>query len=279
MGYIPINVPAAVRKECVRRGYSERTIKAYTDCINKFIGFSEKTIDKLSKKDVLDFLYSLDEKNYSGSSKHVYLNAVRFLMEDILDKRMKLNIKYSRVPERLPSVLSKEEVKRLIGQIHNWKHRLMMEFIYGSGLRVSELISIRVKDLNLEKGFGFVRNGKGGKDRMIVLASIVVEKVRNLIEMEKLQKDDFVFLNNKREQYSPRSLQEIVKKASRLAGLNEKDIHCHTLRHSFATHLIEQGQSVSEVQSLLGHKSPETTFVYLHTATNQMINVKSPLDS
>ena len=123
MGYAPVDVNEAIRKECLRRGYSERTIETYQDCVKKFLEFTGKTIDKLGKKDVLDFLYSLDEKNYAGSSKHVYLNAVRFLLEDILDKRIKLNIKYSRVPERLPRVLTKEEVK-LLNNYCRIKHRL-----------------------------------------------------------------------------------------------------------------------------------------------------------
>jgi len=279
MGYVPVDVNEAIRRECLRRGYSQRTIETYQECVKKFLDFSGKTIDQLGKKDVLDFLYSLDEKSYAGSSKNVYLNAVRFLLEDILDKRIKLNIKYSRRPEKLPRVLTKEEVKKLIGKIGNWKHRLMIELLYGAGLRVSELINIRVKDLSIEKGFGFVRGGKGNRDRMFILPKIVCEKIKNLMEIEKLKGEDNLFLSNKKEKYNVRTIQEIVKKSAKLSGLNYKEIHCHTLRHSFATHLIENNYSVSEVQSLLGHKSPETTMVYLHTATPSMINIKSPLDN
>ncbi|MFH1710806.1 MAG: tyrosine-type recombinase/integrase [Nanoarchaeota archaeon] len=205
--------------------------------------------------------------------------SIRFLVEDILNKNMKLDIKYSRRPEKLPYVLSKEEIKKLIGKINNWKHRLMIELLYGAGLRVSELINIRVKDLFIDKGFGFVRGGKGNKDRIFILPKIVCEKIRNLMEIEKLNGEDNLFLTNKGKKYSVRSLQVIVKNSAKLAGLSHKEIHCHTLRHSFATHLIEQGQSVGEVQSLLGHKSPETTMVYLHTSSSQMINIKSPLDN
>ncbi|MBU4085986.1 MAG: tyrosine-type recombinase/integrase [Nanoarchaeota archaeon] len=277
MSYTPLDVNKAVRKECERRGYSERTIKTYQMCIKKFLNSCGKELGVVGRKDVIEFLQSLKEKGASGSTLNVYHMAVRFLIEDILDKRIKLNIKYSRRPEKLPRVLTKEEIRKLIGKICNWKHRLMIELMYGAGLRVSEVINLRVKDLKIDKNFGFVRSGKGNKDRMFILPRIVSEKIKNLIEIEKLAENDFLFLTNKREQYSARSLQEIVRKASKEAGLS--GVHCHTLRHSFATHLIEQGQTVSEVQSLLGHKSPETTFIYLHTATPNMIKIKSPLDS
>jgi len=167
----------------------------------------------------------------------------------------------------------------LIGKIGNWKHRLMIELLYGAGLRVSELINMKVKDLETDKKYGFVRQGKGNRDRMFILPKIACEKIRNLIEIERLGGEDNLFLSNKKEKYNVRTIQEIVKKSAKLSGLNYKEIHCHTLRHSFATHLIEQGSSVSEVQSLLGHKSPETTLVYLHTSTSKMINIKSPLDN
>ena len=279
MGYIPIDINSAIRKECFRRGYSERTIETYQNCCKKFLEFcgDEKGIDIIGKRDVLDFLSSLKEKGYSGSTLNVYHMAIRFLMEDILRKNIKLNIKYSKRPEKLPRVLSKEEIKKLIGKIHNWKHRLMIELLYGAGLRSSELLNIRVCDLHLNENYGFVRSGKGNKDRMFILAKIVREKIKNLIEIEKLVGDDFLFLTNRREKYCLRSLQEIVKKSAKESEL--KEVHCHTLRHSFATHLIERGSSVSEVQSLLGHKSPETTFVYLHTAAPNMIKIKSPLDT
>lgn len=277
MSYVPIDVDKAVRKECERRGYSERTIETYQKRVEKFLRFCNKETSIIGKKDVLDFLNYMKDKGASGNTLNVYHMAIRFFLEDILNKRIKLNIKYSRVPEKLPRVLSKEEVKKLIGRIHNWKHKLMIELLYGAGLRSSELLNIKICDLHINENYGFVRSGKGNKDRMFILPKIVCEKIKNLIEIDKLVENDFLFLTNKREQYSARSLQEIVRKASLVAGL--KEIHCHTLRHSFATHLIEQGQTVSEVQTLLGHKSPETTFIYLHTAAPSMIKVKSPLDN
>ena len=154
----------------------------------------------------------------------------------------------------------------------------MIEVLYGGGLRVSELLNLRVKDLLIDNGYGFIRQGKGRKDRIFVLSKVCIDKIKNLIEMEKLEGDNFLFLTNRKERYSVRSVQEIVKRAVFNAGIN-KEVHPHTLRHSFATHLIQNGASLNEVQTMLGHKSPETSMIYVHMASPNMINIKSPLDS
>jgi len=278
MVYAPVDVEEAVKRECRRRGYSERTIQTYIYCINRFLKFARKSIDKISKKDVREFLEHLSDKKRAGNTMNTYHMAIRFLFEEVLDKRIWIDIKYSKVPEKLPIVLSKEEVKRLFDAIKNPKHKLMIQLMYGAGLRVSELINLCVKDLELEKGFGWVRGGKGSKDRVFVIAEKLVPSIKELIAREELGPEYYLFCSNRDKKYHMRSLQQIVKKAAKKAKL-EKNIGCHTLRHSFATHLIEDGSSVSEVQALLGHKSPETTFVYVHTASPKLIKIKSPLDS
>lgn len=276
MTYYPVDWEKRVRVECKRRKYSDRTAKTYIYCINRFLDWSRKELGKIGKKDVRLFLEHLSEKGLSGNSMNTYHMAIRFLFENVFEKRMWIDIKYSKIPEKIPVVLSKEEVRKMLNCIDNWKHRLMIETMYSAGLRVSELINLKVNDLVLDRDYGFVRNGKGGKDRFFVIAHIVNEKLRNLIEMEKLNSEDYLFVSLRKKKYDSRSLQQIVKKASRTAGLS--GVHCHTLRHSFATHLIDNGYSVSDVQAMLGHKSPETSMIYVHTSTGNMINVRSPLD-
>ena len=278
MAYIPINIDEAVKKECKRRSYSYRTIKTYLYCIHRFLTFTRKDLGKISKKDVRLFLEKLSDKGLSGNTMNVYHMAIRFLFEEVLNKRIWIDIKYSKVPEKLPVVLSKEEVKRLFSAISNEKHRLMIELMYSAGLRVSELINLRVKDLEIDKGYGFVRAGKGNKDRLFILSPILIDKIKRLINEDLLDNDSYLFSSNRNLKYNVRTIQEIIRKAVKKAKI-EKKISPHTLRHSFATHLIENGYDVSQVQSLLGHKSPETTFVYLHIASPNMINIKSPIDS
>lgn len=279
MSYIPIDINSSVRKECKRRRLSDRTAKTYLYCVNRFLNWSKKDLGKISKKDVREFLNYLSDKRLSGNSLNTYHMALRFFFTQVLEKRMWIDIKYSKVPEKIQRFLTKEEVRKLLNAIPNWKHRLMIEFIYGSGLRVSELVNIKIKDLNLEKDYGFVRNGKGGKDRLIVIPFIVKEKIKNLIEIESLDNESFIFSSNRGSRYNLKTIQQIVRKASKKAKLKDwKEIHPHTLRHSFATHLVESGNSLNEVQSVLGHKSPETSMIYVHSNPKNLINIKSPLD-
>lgn len=277
MAYIPVDWQKAVRRECKRRKYSDRTIKTYTYCISRFLKFAGKGLDRISKKDVRLFLEDLSEKERAGNTMNVYHMAIKFLFEDVLRKRMWINIRYSKVPEKLPVVLSKEDVKKLFDAIENKKHRLMIELLYGTGLRVSELVNLKTENLELEKGFGFVRGGKGRKDRLFIIAEKLKSKIKSLIVEEKLEPKSCLFTSNRKKKYTVRSLQQIIQKAAKRAKIGKK-ISCHTLRHSFATHLIENSYSVSEVQTVLGHKSPETTFTYLHTASPNMIKIKSPFD-
>lgn len=277
MVYVTVDVNEAIRKEGMRRGFSGRTIQTYQNCVRNFLSKNRKSIDKLSKKDVRLFLEYLSEKGVSGSTINVYHMSIKFLLEEILNKKMKLNIKYNKKPVKLPRVLTKEQISCLFNNINNEKHKLMIKLMYSAGLRVSELVNLKVKELNLSNKQGYVRNGKGGKDRVFIIGDILVEDLRNL--MKNKNQDNFLFTTNSGKQYSVRTLQVILKKASKKAKIeNWKEIHCHTLRHSFATHLIENGYSVQDVQLLLGHKSPETTMIYLHTAIPRL-NIKSPIDS
>jgi integrase/recombinase XerD len=276
MVYFPVDIEKSIQKEGKRRRLSPRTIKTYLYCVNKFLDYTNKSLDKISKKDVRLFLEHLSERNLAGNTMNTYHMAIRFLFENVLEKRMWIDIKYSKTPKKLPEVLSKEEVRKLLNAISNWKHRLMIEFLYGSGLRVSELINMKVKDLELDENYGFVRNGKGGKDRLITLSKIVKEKIVNLIEIEKLEDKDYLFQSNRNKKYNIKSLQKIVLVASKKAKL--KRVYPHMLRHSFATHLIENGYDVQNVQAMLGHKSPETTLIYTHIASPNLINTRSPLD-
>ena len=264
-----------IKKEGRRRGLSNRTIITYCQCVDKFFRFNKKDPRRINKQDIKEYLDILLDKKRSGNTINVNLNAIKFLLKDVLGKRVTVNLKFSKIPRKLPVVLTKEEVKLLIDSIGNKKHKLMIQVMYSAGLRVSELINLKVQDLDLDKNYGFVRGGKGNKDRIFIIAEKLKEELKELIKEENLE--SYLFNSNKNRPYNVRTLQEIVKKATKNSKIKKK-ISCHTLRHSFATHLIENGYSISEVQSLLGHKSPETTFIYIHAASPNMIKVKSPLD-
>jgi integrase/recombinase XerD len=272
------DLDSKIIKECKRRRFSPRTTKTYLNCIYNFLNWSKKDLRCISKKDVRIFLESLSEKERAGSTMNVYHMALRFLFTQVLEKKMWIDIKYSKTPKKLPEVLSKEETRKLIDAIKNSKHQLMVCLIYSSGLRVSELINLKIKDLELNKNYGYVRNGKGGKDRLIVLSRNLVPAIKKLIEKERLENSSYLFKSNRGKKYHIKSLQKIVHNASKIAGI-KKEISPHTLRHSFATHLIENGYDVTNVQAMLGHKSPETTLIYTHIASPNFMNIKSPLEN
>jgi integrase/recombinase XerD len=262
---------ASMKTEMLRRKFSKRTIDSYLFCISKFLGKIKKAPRKITKNDVKDYLDSLALRNKSGSTINVYYCSIKFLLEEVLRRNIKLDFRYSRRPKSLPEVLSKEEVKALFGAIQNKTHRLMAELLYSSGMRVSELLNLKVRDLELDSGHGWIRKGKGGKDRPFVVAESIKNDLINHIACNKLA-DCLLFPKH------PRTIQEIVRKAAKKAGIM-KNVHPHTLRHSFATHLIQNKYNVSDVQSLLGHSSMQTTMVYVHLAAPRLFSVKSPLDS
>src|SRR3989338_7487011 len=278
MAYIPIDIDEAVKKECRRRRLSPRTLQTYLFCIRRFLNWSRKELGHISKKDVKGFLLHLSEKGSAGSTLNVYHMALRFLFVDVLEKRMWIDIKYSKVPKRLPVVLTKEETKKLFAAVLNDKHKLMIQLMYAAGLRVSELTNLKVGDLALDDGYGYVRRGKGAKDRRFIISSLLKGRIKGVIREERLTEQSWLFTSVRKKRYDTNTVSTIIKDAALRAGI-KKNVHPHTLRHSFSTHLIESGRAVNEVQSLLGHKSPETTMIYIHQTAPTMIGISSPFDS
>ena len=149
--------------------------------------------------------------------------------------------------------------------------------MYSAGLRVSELVHLKVEDFNFENNYGWVREGKGKKDRLFIIAKKLKEEIIEHIDKNALKHDSWLFPGFKNKHYSVSSIQNIVKKTAKKASIN-RNIHPHTLRHSFATHLIQNGYSVLELQPLLGHRNIETTLIYTHMASPNLIKIKSPFD-
>lgn len=268
-----------MKKEMFRRKYSLRTIKTYLYCINKFLIFSKKEIKKITKHDAIHYLNKLTEKNYSGSTINVYLQSIKFMLEEVMHRRKTFyNVKFSKTPKKLPEVLTQEEIIRFVNCIKNKKHKLIMKLMYSAGLRSSELVHLKVNDLEFENNHGWVRKGKGNKDRLFIIANTINKELQEYIKDNNLEQDSFLFKGYKYQHISQKSIYMIVKKTAKKAKIMKK-ISPHTFRHSYATHLIENGYDVYSIQSLLGHNSAQTTKIYVHMASPKMINVKSPLDS
>jgi site-specific recombinase XerD len=268
-----MDVYELLRKEGLRRGLSGKTIKTYRECLVKFFRFSKVDPRKVKNRDVDDYLDFLLARGSTGSTLNVNLCALKYLYS-ILNRKLLFYRKYSRKPRRMPTFLTRGEVKRLLDSIKNPTHNLMISLMYSSGLRLSELVNLRKKDIELERNCGWVRNGKGGKDRPFIIA----HRIKSLLEehVKDISFDSFVFLG-RNHHISPSSVQKIISDAAMRAGIMKR-VHPHTLRHSFSTHLIESGYGLSVVQDLLGHSSPDTTMIYVHMA-RPVIEVQSPLDA
>ena len=267
-----------IKKEGLRRGFSPKTIKTYCFCVEKFLSFyRHKELKCITKKEIQEYFDDFIDKGRPGNTINVHLNAVKFFFEEVLRKRLTINVTYSKIPKRLPEFLTREEVMRLFDSISNPKHKLMVTLLYATGMRVGELVSLKVRDFEFNQNYGWVRQGKGRKDRLFILPEKLKMELLARIEKQKLQPDDWLFTGYGKNHISPATIQVIIKDAAKKAKIT-KNVHPHTMRHSFATHLIQNGYAVTEVQPLLGHSSLQTTMIYLHMAAPELLKVKSPFD-
>lgn len=199
---------------------------------------------------------------------------MKFYYEDVLKRHFFYDIKRPKKEETIPTVLTKEEIKRLIEVTNNPKHKLLIKFLYASGLRVNETVKVRINDLDLEEGLVFV---KGGKDRKSILSKNLVEELNEYLNTRK-DNNPFLFPGAREGKHlSVRSAQKIIEKSARIVGI-KKNVTCHSLRHSFATHLLEKGVDIRFIQKLIGHKRLTTTQVYTKISTQQLKKITSPLD-
>ena len=272
-----MDVPELIRKEGLRRGLSIRTIKTYRNCVRLFFKQCNKDPKIIKKKDIKDFLDRLIEKGSPGNTINVYLNALKFFYNEILHKRLMIRIRFSKTPKALPTILTKDEIQRLIQGINNPKYKLMIKLIYSAGFRVSELVHLKPEHFELNENYGWVRKGKCNKDRLFIIADTLKKELIEYIKKECLYPYSWLFRGHNGH-ITVRTVQNLIKQAAKRAKIF-KNVHPHTLRHSFATHLIKNGYDISNVQFLLGHSNTETTMQYVHTSSPKMISVKSPLDS
>ena len=255
------------------RGFSQRTVESYLYWNRKFLEACKKKEEDVNEDDIKNFMA---EKLSHGSPKSLILikAALKFYYDEVLKKNI-VNMKTPKTARSLPTVMTREEVRRLINVVENKKHKLIISLLYSSGMRLSELINLKVGDLELVENMGWVRSGKGSKDRMFLLSEKIVPDLKN--HLRSMKNEDYVF-QGWDGRMSARAVQKIVSGAAKKAGI-EKNVHVHTLRHSFATHLLESGEDIRKIQELLGHSNLNTTQLYTHLTTDQLKKVKNPLDS
>ncbi|SNR37770.1 site-specific tyrosine recombinase/integron integrase [Lutibacter flavus] len=258
--------------------YSESTIKTYFNFVSDFIDYIQpKPISELTNRDVEKFLEDIfAPRKYSISSQRQFISAIKLF--SIFYENCKIdNLILSRPKKdkKLPAILSQIEVINILQNTLNLKHRAVLGLLYASGLRIGELINLELKNIDIQRKQLHVQNAKGRKDRYVSLADSYIPLLMNYLNSYKPEK---YFVEGKiGTKYSANSVRSFLKKSCRLAGI-KKLVTPHTLRHSYATHLLENGIDLRLIQELLGHARPETTMIYTHVSKKSLLTVKSPLD-
>jgi len=254
---------------------SEHTIKNYTRANKSLLDFTGKTPEDIEEDDIKKFMAEnlLDK---ASSSVILFLSAIRYAFSSLLKKDPTLGIRRPKKEQRIPTVLTKEEVKKLLSSMENKKSKLMLSLIYACGFRVSELVNLKIKDLDFDENIGHVIQAKGKKDRIFNIPLNLKKALMKNAEKQKQDGKEYVFTGPKGK-LSDRNIQKIIKKAASRAEI-KKNVHPHTLRHSFATHLLEDGTDIRCIQELLGHASISTTELYTHISRAQLKKVVSPID-
>ena len=255
---------------------SAYTIRNYLNANSELISFSKKNPDEIVEDDVK--LYMAENfEDAASSSIIVFLSAIRYAYSNILKQDITAGIKRPKREKRIPEVLTKEEIKKLLAAVQNKKTKLMISMAYACGFRVSELINLKISDLNFDEMSGKILQAKGRKDRIFNIPKFLVKDLKRQIRKQLERNQDYLFTgpNGK---LTERNIQKLVKKAVRDAGIT-KEVHPHTLRHSFATHLLENNVDIRKIQELLGHSDLSTTQIYTHISREELKKIPSPIDN
>ena len=256
---------------CELRGYSKQTKKTYTYHTKKFLEFCEKSSLNLTLENVKSYLLS---KDFSTNTSRLAYASLKFFFTWILNqKEFTDRVPIKKKIKTLPKVISKEKIKEVLKITKNLKHKLIIELLYSSGLRLSELINLKRKDLDFDRNIIYVKQGKGGKDRITLMSeSLKLDLLKYYSDSN--FKTDYVF-EGRKGKYTKKSVQKVLENLGKKVGIR---LTPHMLRHSFATHLLEDGVDIRHIQKLLGHSNLKTTEIYTRVSNRSLSNIKSPLD-
>lgn len=275
---IMIAVPKAYTDHLIQRRYSKSTYKAYTSYFRQFMDyFNDKEIDNLSHEEINDYLLDLiKNKRMSVSQQNQRINAIKFYYEKVLGREVeKYSLKRPKKEKKLPTILSRDEVNSLLAATINLKHRTILTTIYSGGLRRSELINLKIEDIDSDRGLIKICGSKGKKDRYTILSERLLELLSEYFR--EYRPRVWLFEGSGGGKYSSTSVEKIFRKAVGKSGI-KKYITPHSLRHSFATHLLEQGINLRYIQEILGHEDSRTTEIYTHVASSELSRIRNPLD-
>ena len=259
--------------------YSKSTVETYGSMIADLISYyNHRSLHELTNKDVELFIEDIYiKRNYAISTHRQFISALKLFVTFYPEIRIdNLQLKRPKKSRKLPVVLSQEETIDLLRATPNLKHRAILALIYSAGLRISELINLRLAHINIDRRQLVVKQGKGRKDRYVVLAQSFIPLLKNYYLT--YQPETYFVEGKKGRPYSASSVRKFLARSCKKAQIT-KVVTPHTLRHSFATHLLEQGVGLRYIQELLGHVKPETTMIYTHVARKDLLDIQSPLDT
>jgi len=266
-----------LEKRLKLKGFSPRTIKSYKYNISNFLKFVNKKPENVQKEDIESYFMTLINKGKQTATIRLNYSCLKFFFTWIVPKEINFHsIDQPKKKKSLPKVLAKSEIEKMIKITSNLKHKLLIELLYSSGLRVSEAINLKINEIDIENNVVRVNQGKGKKDRISILSERFKKDLLNYLCKKR---DNDIYLFSKGNSHVVlKTAQGVVAIAAKKAGLNKK-VTPHMLRHSFATHLLENGTDIRYIQKLLGHSRLETTQIYTKVSNNDLKNIKSPLDS
>ncbi len=258
-----------LEKELKIRNFSKKTIKSYLYSVEEFLKYAKKKgLNSETLKEYI--LKNLGRQNPSSVAKDSF--AIKFFFEKVLNE--KINLPPIKRNKTLPDILTIEEVRKIIKATTNIKHSLIIKLLYGCGLRGSEIVNLKKEDVNFKEDLIKINLSKGKKDRFIKIPASIKDELKSYL---KLKSDEILFSSNRGGKLSIKTIQKIVQNSAKKAGI-KKRVYPHLLRHSFATHLLEQGTDLRIIQKLLGHSDIKTTQVYTQISQASIKNIKSPLD-
>jgi len=253
---------------------SLRTIKSYKSALKEYFEWKKEGLEEPDEKSIREFLLHKEKHGLSASTRNLALNAIKYFYRDVLGKDISIKIRSAKEPKSLPVILSRREIERMLKLVENLKHRCLLALAYGAGLRVSEVTSLRIQDLDLDECVVHIKHAKGNKDRITVLSQKVIPDLQALTAGRRPH--EFVFAGNRGKKITERTAQKVFESALKKAGIQKKATF-HSLRHSFATHLLENGVDVRYVQELLGHANIRTTQRYTQVTNPGLKRILSPL--
>ncbi|OGG21766.1 hypothetical protein A3D03_01300 [Candidatus Gottesmanbacteria bacterium RIFCSPHIGHO2_02_FULL_40_13] len=261
-------------RELKIRNYSSKTVKSYLYGLKKYLVFKKDNLKNLDTDNIKNFLLFCKNKGISAESQNLFLNTIKFFYRNVVKTNEEIEIRGAKKNKNLPVVLSRLEIEKLLEVTGNTKHRLLLSLAYGAGLRVSEVINLKVSDIDFAELTVHIKLAKGNKDRITVFPEKLLTEIKNLIANK--SGNDYIFESERSGKLTTRTAQKVFENSLKKAGV-DKDATFHSLRHSFATHLLENGVDVRYVQELLGHQNIRTTQIYTQVTNPMLKNIKSPL--